>query len=69
MRKWRERILILDKTVLESKGQEHRSFDWVLINEKYVHSKNIAYNFDGVHIEHGHMHEAANRLDPKKFFF
>jgi len=37
-------ILILDKTVLESKGQEHRSFDWVLINEKYVHSKNIAYN-------------------------
>lgn len=33
-----------------------------------VKFKNIAYNFDGVHIEHGHMHEAANRLDPKKFF-
>jgi len=33
-----------------------------------VKFKSIAYNFDGVHIEHGHMHEAANRLDPKKFF-
>lgn len=30
--------------------------------------KNIVYYFDGVHIEHGHMHEAANRMDPKKFF-
>ena len=30
--------------------------------------KNLVYYFDGVHIEHGHMHEAANRLDPKKFF-
>jgi UDP-2,3-diacylglucosamine pyrophosphatase LpxH len=30
--------------------------------------KNIVYFFDGVHIEHGHMHEAANRLDPRKFF-
>lgn len=30
--------------------------------------KNIIYFFDGVHIEHGHQHEAANRLDPKKFF-
>lgn len=33
-----------------------------------VRYKNIVYYFDGVHIEHGHMHEAANRLDPKKFF-
>ncbi len=33
-----------------------------------VKFKNIAYNFDGVHIEHGHMHEAANRFDAKKFF-
>lgn len=33
-----------------------------------VHYKNIVYFFDGVHIEHGHMHEAANRLDPRKFF-
>ncbi len=30
--------------------------------------KNLVYFFDGVHIEHGHMHEAANRVDPKKFF-
>ena len=30
--------------------------------------KNIIYYFDGVHVEHGHMHEAANRVDPKKFF-
>jgi len=33
-----------------------------------VRYKNLVYFFDGVHIEHGHMHEAANRLDPKKFF-
>ena len=33
-----------------------------------VKYKNLVYFFDGVHIEHGHMHEAANRLDPKKFF-
>ena len=30
--------------------------------------KNIVYFFDGVHIEHGHQHEAANRIDPRKFF-
>jgi UDP-2,3-diacylglucosamine pyrophosphatase LpxH len=33
-----------------------------------VRYKNIVYYFDGVHIEHGHMHEAANRLDPRRFF-
>lgn len=33
-----------------------------------IRFKNIAYNFDGIHIEHGHMHEAANRIDPKRFF-
>jgi UDP-2,3-diacylglucosamine pyrophosphatase LpxH len=33
-----------------------------------VRFKNIVYFFDGVHIEHGHMHEAANRLDPRRFF-
>lgn len=33
-----------------------------------VKFKNIVYFFDGVHVEHGHMHEAANRMDPKKFF-
>lgn len=33
-----------------------------------IRFKNIVYYFDGVHIEHGHMQEAANRMDPKKFF-
>jgi UDP-2,3-diacylglucosamine pyrophosphatase LpxH len=33
-----------------------------------VKYKNLVYFFDGVHVEHGHMHEAANRVDPKKFF-
>lgn len=33
-----------------------------------VRYKNIVHFFDGVHVEHGHMHEAANRLDPKRFF-
>lgn len=33
-----------------------------------IRFKNIVYFFDGVHIEHGHMHESANRLDPKRFF-
>jgi len=33
-----------------------------------VQYKNIVYYFDGVHVEHGNMHEAANRTDPKKFF-
>lgn len=41
------------------------------LNEVLQHNvryKNIVYFFDGVHIEHGHMYEAANRIDPKKFF-
>ena len=33
-----------------------------------IRFKNIVYYFDGVHIEHGHMHEAANRVDPRRFF-
>jgi len=33
-----------------------------------VNFVNIVYRFDGIHIEHGHQHEAANRIDPKKFF-
>ena len=36
--------------------------------ETTIRYKNIVYFVDGVHIEHGHMHEAANRLNPKKFF-
>ncbi|PIT99669.1 MAG: hypothetical protein COT74_07690 [Bdellovibrionales bacterium CG10_big_fil_rev_8_21_14_0_10_45_34] len=33
-----------------------------------IRYKNLVYFFEGVHIEHGHMHEAANRLDPRRFF-
>jgi UDP-2,3-diacylglucosamine pyrophosphatase LpxH len=33
-----------------------------------IRFKNIVHYFDGVHIEHGHMHESANRLDPRRFF-
>ena len=33
-----------------------------------VKFKNLVYFFDGVHIEHGHMQEAANRFDPRRFF-
>lgn len=33
-----------------------------------INFKNIVYFFDGIHIEHGHQHEAANRINPKKFF-
>ena len=36
--------------------------------ETTIRYKNIAYFFDGFHIEHGHMHEAANRFDSRKFF-
>lgn len=36
--------------------------------EANVKYKNIVYFFDGVHIEHGNMHEVANRFDPRKFF-
>lgn len=30
--------------------------------------KNMVYVVDGIHIEHGHMHEAANRMNPRKLF-
>lgn len=33
-----------------------------------IQYKNIVYYVDGIHVEHGHMHEAANRMDPRKFF-
>lgn len=33
-----------------------------------IRFKSIVHYFDGIHVEHGHMHEAANRIDPKKFF-
>lgn len=36
--------LILDKTVLSTKVQEHISFSWVLIHDKYTHSDSGLYN-------------------------
>ena len=30
--------------------------------------KSLVYYVDGIHIEHGHTHEAANRMDLRKFF-
>ncbi len=33
-----------------------------------IRFKSIVHYFDGIHVEHGHMYEAANRIDPKKFF-
>jgi UDP-2,3-diacylglucosamine pyrophosphatase LpxH len=30
--------------------------------------KNIVYLVDGIHVEHGHMHEPINRMDPRKLF-
>lgn len=39
-------ILIFDKTVLETKGQEHRSISWILTHEKYTHSLTGLYQHD-----------------------
>ncbi len=33
-----------------------------------IRYKSLVHFFDGVHIEHGHMQEAANRFDPRRFF-
>jgi UDP-2,3-diacylglucosamine pyrophosphatase LpxH len=33
-----------------------------------IRFKSIVHYFDGIHVEHGHMYEAANRINPKKFF-
>lgn len=36
--------------------------------EAPIRYKSIVHFFDGIHVEHGHMYEAANRINPKKFF-
>tara|TARA_B100001248_G_scaffold262728_1_gene261740 strand:- start:12254 stop:13372 length:1119 start_codon:yes stop_codon:yes gene_type:complete len=53
-----------DQAMLWKKTREY--LNQILDTE--VNYKNIVYFFDGVHIEHGHMYEAANRINPKKFF-
>lgn len=53
-----------DQEMLWPKAREY-------INETVgtsIRYRNIAYFFDGVHVEHGHMHDITNRIDPKKFF-
>ncbi|HET7732856.1 MAG TPA: hypothetical protein VFK73_03380, partial [Paludibacter sp.] len=39
-------ILILDKTVLQTQAQEHRSISWILTHEKYKHSLTGLYQHD-----------------------
>lgn len=36
--------------------------------DTYVNYRKMMYHFDGVHIEHGHMHEAINKFNSRKFF-
>ncbi len=56
-------------------GNHDQSMLWPkvqrLFNQSINHPvkyKNIAYITNGIHIEHGHMYEAMNRSNPKKFF-
>jgi hypothetical protein len=51
-------VLILDKTVLNSKTQEHISLNWVLTNRKYVKDNRKLYN----------RHEDYYGFFPKKGF-
>lgn len=63
------------RTITYVVGNHDQAMLWPTLRQAFneavgtnVKFKNIVYFFDGIHIEHGHMHEAANRLDPKKFF-
>lgn len=56
-------------------GNHDQEMMWAAVQSKFsemvgaeVNFCQLVYYFDGVHIEHGHMHEAANRMNPKKFF-
>lgn len=37
------RVFIMDKTVMNKKGQEHRSFDWVLMNKRFCKPDSAFY--------------------------
>lgn len=74
-RAFREFTSVPNKSITYIVGNHDQAMLWPKLRAEFndavgapVKFKNIAYNFDGIHIEHGHMHEAANRLDPKKFF-
>lgn len=56
-------------------GNHDQGMMWPLVQRRFsealeteVKYCQLLYYFDGVHIEHGHMHESANRMNPKKFF-
>jgi UDP-2,3-diacylglucosamine pyrophosphatase LpxH len=64
-----------NRTITYIVGNHDQAMLWPAARELFdkacgmnVRYKNLVYFFDGVHIEHGHMHEAANRFDPKRFF-
>ena len=63
------------KTITYVIGNHDQGMMWPLVQirlngvlETEVKYCQLLYYFDGVHIEHGHMHESANRMNPKKFF-
>ena len=64
-----------DKRITYIVGNHDQGMLWPKLRDYFeevcdarINFKNIVYFFDGVHVEHVHQHEAANRLDPKKFF-
>ncbi len=63
------------KSITYVTGNHDQGILWPKVQEKLnelldtnIKFCQLVYYFDGVHIEHGHMHEAANRMNPKKFF-
>ena len=63
------------KTITYIVGNHDQGMIWPLVQVKLnealeteVKYCQLLYYFDGVHIEHGHMYESVNRMNPKKFF-
>ena len=63
------------KSITYVTGNHDQGMLWPKVQDRLNHHLEtkvnycqLVYYFDGVHIEHGHMHEAANRMNPKKFF-
>ncbi|MBL7545176.1 MAG: hypothetical protein JNL11_15265 [Bdellovibrionaceae bacterium] len=64
-----------NKTITYIIGNEDQAMLWpsckIYLNQVVgspIRFKNIMHYFDGFHVEHGHMYDAINRVDPKKFF-
>jgi UDP-2,3-diacylglucosamine pyrophosphatase LpxH len=56
-------------------GNHDQEMLWPKARQLFEHAvgtqvtwRNIFYDFDGVHIEHGHQYEAVNRMDPTQPF-